>query len=153
MFSSQTNFFCQKMVTHHIWNDLWNSVNFSKLTVNHKEVFIISHLFAWQEVVDPSNSLFFSTMGLLWIFIAAGSSLSHLEARSPMSLWSTWSLAHCCTAESSCWVSLSGLSCRHCWNFPDINCLFFFLKKIAIYIHTSNLQILWVKKRFNTFLS
>lgn len=140
-------------MTHHIWNDLWNFVSFDKLTANRKEIFIISHLFAWHGVVDPSNSHFFNTMGLLWVFMSVRNSWRHLEARSPKRLSSTWSLAHCCAAESSCWGPLSGLSCRHCRNFPDINCLFFSLKKIPIYIHTSNLQILWVKKRVNTFLS
>lgn len=146
MFSSQTIFFHQKTVTHHIWNDLWNSVSLSKLTANRKEVFI-SRLFAWQEVGDPSNSHFFNTMGFLGVLIAARNSHRHLEATSPRSLWSTWNLAYCCAAESPCWAPLSGLSCRHCWNFPDMNCLFFFsLKKIAIYILMSNLVTLSEKE-------
>jgi len=40
VFSTQIFFFCQKMVTHHFWNDLWNSVSFSKLTANPKVFFI-----------------------------------------------------------------------------------------------------------------
>lgn len=147
-------FWVRKMETHHIWNDLWNSASLAN----------------WQRTVRRFSSS-------QAVCLAGGcraqqqSLLQHHRTSLGFYGWqdpsqafggqkSTEPLVHLEFGPLLCssWEIMLGTSLRafmHTLLKFSRNKLpfFFFNEKIAVYIHTSSLQILWAKKRLNTFLS